>query len=107
MKPTSDKLLFFSITGFAFFIPLSKFAVSLFFVLTILFFFVNGEKLRSFKKIFASRYILAVTIYLFIHLVGLLWSDSFSQGLSYIQKMLFLLLVPIIAISLKCRRSEE
>ena len=106
MKPTSDKLLFFSITGFAFFIPLSKFAVSLFFVLTILFFFVNGEKLRSFKKIFASRYILAVTIYLFIHLVGLLWSDSFSQGLSYIQKMLFLLLVPIIAISLKCRERE-
>lgn len=91
----------------AFLLPVSRVGVSVFAPLVIILWFVEGRLAEKTRVIGRSPQILAVLGFVAFNLVSLLWSDRLADGLHYVDKYRYFLLVPVIATSMRPRYVER
>lgn len=80
---------------FAFVLPLSTSAGSIFAVFLVLTWFLSGNLKEKLNTISQNSVALAVLFYLLIHVIGLLWTEEIGYGLEILKKQWKLLLFPI------------
>lgn len=80
---------------FAFSLPLSTSAGSILGILIVLVWLLSGNKKDQFNEIFHNPVAIAVLIYLFLHVIGLLWTEDLAWGMQMLKKQWKLLLFPI------------
>jgi O-antigen ligase len=80
---------------FAFALPLSTSAGSILAILLVITWLVSGKMDLKFKEIFHNPVAITTLLYIFLHIVGLLWTEDLSFGFEIIQKQWKLLLFPV------------
>ena len=99
-----DQVHFWLLLLLAFCLPLSTSAVSMAAVLIIVCWVAEGRFREKFQEIVASPLCIAVLVYLGVLLIGLLWADSFSDGMEAIRKQWKILLAPIFLTAVRWDR---
>lgn len=79
----------------AFSLPVSTSGASAFALLVAFFWLVEGDFRRKWSELAANRVALAVLLYLTLHLIGLLWSEDWGDGMNLFRKQWKLLLMPV------------
>jgi O-antigen ligase len=85
----------------AFSIPIYRKWVVICAPLILLLWFFDGRLPDKVEALRRNRLTLAILLFILLNLLSLLWSDNPSSGLSYVAKYRYLLLVPVIATSLR------
>ena len=80
---------------FAFALPLSTSAGSILAILLILTWVTSGNMVEKFGEILRNPVAIAVLVYIFLHILGLLWSEDIEWGLETLKKQWKLLLFPV------------
>jgi O-antigen ligase len=84
-------------------LPLSRFCVTVAAALVMLLWFVEGRYRDKARVLAGSIPILALLAFILLNAVSLLWSQHLDQGAHYLGKYRYLLLVPMLATSLRPR----
>jgi O-antigen ligase len=85
----------------AFSIPIYRKWVVICAPLILLLWFFDGRFRDKIEALRRHRLTLAIVLFILLNLLSLLWSSDPSSGLSYVAKYRYLLLVPVIATSLR------
>ncbi len=85
----------------AFALPLYRVWVSLAAYLIILLWFFQGDLRHRVERLKHHRMTIALVVFLALNLLSLLWSEDPMSGLDYWRKYTYLLLVPVVASSLR------
>lgn len=100
----SDKLFAYLVIGFAFILPFSKAAISLFHGLIVIFFivklFIERDCIR-WNELKESRILIALSLFISLSLISILWSSNKIFALEYMGKYWHFLTIPIIYLCLK------
>ena len=88
----------------AFFLPLSTSAISILAILILLFWLFEGNFFNKFAEIFSNPVVLAVLVFLFILVLGLLWSPDVPAGLEVLQARWKIGLLPVFLTTISYRR---
>ena len=80
---------------FAFALPLSTSAGSVLAILLLLFWLSSGRMKEKTTEIFHNPVAIAVLLYLFLHIIGLLYSENLGLGIHILKKQWKLLLFPV------------
>ena len=86
---------------YAFVLPLSRAGVSIFTILLMLLWIVEGDFKNKFKKILGSPVIMALFTFIFFNFISLFWTDDLYHSLSYIRRYWYLLPILVLFTSLK------
>jgi len=96
-----EKTFYFLTLLYAFFVPFLKSTVSLFGVLFIVLWFLEGNLPDKIIKIKSSKALTAIVIFVAYMASTLLWSSDLSHGSRGLAYLLFWLIIPILSTSLK------
>ncbi len=100
-KINYNKFYFYSFLLFAFTLPLSKAAISLFIIIIPLVWMIEGNYGVKFEKLKSNPLITVFFFYLLLSILSLLWTDDIVRGLSDLKKLLYFLTACVIFTSLK------
>jgi hypothetical protein len=81
--------------------PLSIYATSVFQILLLLNWVIEGDFREKYKRISVDKAFLIYSVFFVVHLVGLLWTRDLDYGLSDIRIKLPIILIPLVIISSK------
>ncbi len=81
---------------FVFCLPISTSGTSILGALILLLWIIEGGLKAKIKIIFDNKISIIVLAYIFMHLIGLLWTEDFDRGYSIIAKQWKLLLLPVL-----------
>ncbi len=87
--------------AYAFTLPLSRAAISLFGILFIVLWILEGNFKKKYVFLIQSKMVLALLAFLFFNILALLWSDDVVKALSYIKKYWYLIPILVMLTSLK------
>jgi O-antigen ligase len=82
-------------------LPVSTSAVSVLAILILLFWVIEGKFNDKLLEITRNEVSVALLLYLFLHVVGLLWSDDKATGMDVLQKQWKLMLMPVFLTALQ------
>jgi O-antigen ligase len=85
----------------AFFLPLTVFGGNLFAVSIFLLWLIKADFKTDFHRLKNNRLVIAVLIYLLVHIVALLWTADMQFGLYTLKKQLKFLFIPIFMLFVK------
>ena len=85
----------------AFFLPLTVFGGNLFAVLIFLLWLVKADFKSDFHRLKNNKLVIAVLLYLLVHVIALLWTADIESGLWTLKKQLKLLFIPIFMLFVK------
>ena len=85
----------------AFFLPLTVFGGNLFAVLIFLLWLVKADFKTDFYRLKDNKLVIAVFLYLLVHVVALLWTTDIESGLWTLKKQLKFLFIPIFMLFVK------
>ena len=85
----------------AFFLPLTVFGGNLFAVLIFLLWLVKADFKTDFYRLKDNKLVIAVFLYLLVHVVALLWTADIESGLWTLKKQLKFLFIPIFMLFVK------
>lgn len=85
----------------AFFLPLTVFGGNLFAVLIFLLWIIKADFKSDFHRLKNNKLIIAVFLYLLLHVIALLWTDDMESGLYTLRKQLKFLFIPIFMLFVK------
>jgi len=85
----------------AFFLPLTVFGGNLFAVLIFLLWLVKADFKTDFYRLKDNKLVIAVLLYLLVHVVALLWTADIESGLWTLKKQLKFLFIPIFMLFVK------
>jgi O-antigen ligase len=85
----------------AFFLPLTVFGGNLFAVLIFLLWLVKADFKTDFYRLKDNKLVIAVLLYLLVHVVALLWTTDIESGLWTLKKQLKFLFIPIFMLFVK------
>lgn len=95
------------VCALAFCLPFSTSAVTVVALLILLCWIVEGDFARKFREIAESPVCLALMVYVGVMVLGLLWSDSWLEGLGMIQHRWKILFLPILLTSIRWQRRSS
>ena len=85
----------------AFFLPLTVFGGNLFAVLIFLLWIIKADFKSDFHRLKNNKLVIAVFLYLLVHVTALLWTADIVSGLWTLKKQLKLLFIPIFMLFVK------
>ena len=85
----------------AFFLPLTVFGGNFFAVLIFLLWIVKADFKSDFHRLKNNKLIIAVFLYLLVHVIALLWTADIESGLWTLKKQLKFLFIPIFMLFVK------
>lgn len=85
----------------AFFLPLTVFGGNLFAVLIFILWLIKADFKTDFHKLKDNKLIIAVFLYLLVHVIALLWTADMESGLYTLRKQLKFLFIPIFMLFVK------
>ena len=85
----------------AFFLPLTVFGGNLFAVLIFFLWLLKADFKTDFHKLKNNKLIIAVLLYLLVHVIALLWTADMESGLYTLRKQLKFLFIPIFMLFVK------
>ena len=85
----------------AFFLPLTVFGGNLFAVLIFLLWLIKADFKSDFHRLKNNKLIIAVFLYLLLHVIALLWTADMESGLHTLRKQLKFLFIPIFMLFVK------
>jgi len=85
----------------AFFLPLTVFGGNFFAVLIFLLWIVKADFKSDFHRLKNNKLIIAVLLYLLVHVIALLWTADMESGLYTLRKQLKFLFIPIFMLFVK------
>ncbi len=85
----------------AFFLPLTVFGGNLFAVLIFLLWLIKADFKSDFHQLKNNKLVIAVFLYLLVHVIALLWTADMQFGLYTLNKQLKFLFVPIFMLFVK------
>lgn len=85
----------------AFFLPLTVFGGNFFAVLIFLLWLVKADFKSDFHRLKNNKLVIAVLLYLLVHVIALLWTADIESGLWTLKKQLKLLFIPIFMLFVK------
>ena len=85
----------------AFFLPLTVFGGNLFAVLIFLLWLLKADFKTDFYRLKDNKLVIAVLLYLLVHVVALLWTADIESGLWTLKKQLKFLFIPIFMLFVK------
>jgi len=91
---------------FSFFIPTSVGATNITGAIIILLWLVIGTFKDDWNQLKNNKVVLAILLYVVIHIIGLLWTNSLESGFDMIKKDIRLLLIPIFMLFIKKEHIE-
>jgi len=96
-----NEVLNWLVVVLAFSVPLYRAWVSLAAYLILILWFFQGGLRERFDHLKKHRLTIAIVVFMGLNLLSLLWSEDPAGGFAYWRKYLYLLLVPVIASSLR------
>ena len=87
--------------AYAFTLPLSRAAISLFGILLIVLWLLEGSFKKKYLLLSRSKVVLALLTFLLFNMVALMWSEDTIKALGYIKKYWYLLPTLVLLTSLK------
>ena len=85
----------------AFFLPLTVFGGNFFAVLIFLLWIIKADFKSDFHRLKNNKLIIAVFLYLLVHVIALLWTADIESGLWTLKKQLKFLFIPIFMLFAK------
>jgi len=85
----------------AFFLPLTVFGGNFFAVLIFLLWIIKADFKNDFHRLKNNKLVIAVFLYLLIHVIALLWTSDMEFGLYTLRKQLKFLFIPIFILFVK------
>jgi len=85
----------------AFFLPLTVFGGNFFAVLIFLLWLVKADFKSDFQRLKNNKLVIAVLLYLLVHVIALLWTADMESGLYTLRKQLKFLFIPIFMLFVK------
>jgi O-antigen ligase len=85
----------------AFFLPITVFGGNLFAVLIFLLWIIKADFKSDFHRLKNNKLIIAVFLYLLLHVIALLWTADIESGLYTLRKQLKFLFIPIFMLFVK------
>ncbi len=85
----------------AFFLPLTVFGGNLFAVLIFLLWLIKVDFKTDFHRLKNNKLVIAVFLYLLLHVIALLWTADMESGLYTLRKQLKFLFIPIFMLFVK------
>ncbi len=85
----------------AFFLPLTVFGGNFFAVLVFLLWLVKADFKSDFQRLKNNKLVIAVFLYLLVHVIALLWTADIESGLWTLKKQLKFLFIPIFMLFVK------
>ena len=87
--------------GYAFFLPLSRAGVSLFTILLVIVWILEGDFKNKINLLKKNKIILAILAFIAINFISLLWTNDVDTSLSYIRRYWYLLPILPLYTSIK------
>ena len=95
-KQIHEQVYFYTLILIAISLPLSTYTTSVFQLLLILNYLLEGRYVEKWKKAVSNRALQLFLLFFMLHLMGLLWSEDLSYGLRILKLNLPLLGVPLV-----------
>jgi len=96
-----DKVYYYLILVFAFLLPLSRAAVSLFILLLPVVWLIEGNIQEKFLHIWKNNLLKSILLFLLFMISSLLWSSDISNGLHFLRLYSYWFAIFVIATSIK------
>jgi len=96
-----DDINSYLLIAFAFFLPLTVVGGNFFAVLIFLLWLIKADFKNDFQKLKNNMVVIAVMLFLVLHVVGLLWTSDLQWGLHILKKELKFLWLPIFMLFIK------
>jgi len=100
-KESIDNINSYLLMLVAFFLPLTVFGGNLFAVLIFLLWLIKADFKSDFHRLKNNKLIIAVFLYLLLHVIALLWTADMESGLYTLRKQLKFLFIPIFMLFVK------
>jgi len=100
-KIDMNKIIYYAVITFAFTLPLSRAAVSLFVILLPLLWILSGDIKNKFNNIINNKLLLSVALLILWSLISIAWSDSLSSSLEAFRMTAYLFAIFPIASVIK------
>lgn len=95
LRHYTDRISFWLMMVLAFCLPLSTSAVSVAAILLLVCWLIEGQFAAKAREVINNPICIAVLVYFLVMVVGLLWTESLSDGLEVIRKRWKILILPI------------
>lgn len=96
-----DDINSYLLIAFAFFLPLTVAGGNFFAVLIFLFWLIKADFKNDYEKLKNNSVVIAVILFLLLHIVGLLWTSDISWGLHMLKKEVKFLWFPVFMLFVK------
>lgn len=96
-----ERIFYYSVLLFAFFIPLSRAGISFFIVWFIFLFLLQKQYHHTWEQIKNNHVFWAMGTFLGFLAISLLWTENISDGLNQIRLYGYWIIIPILAVNLK------
>jgi len=96
-----NKIFYYSILIFAFFLPLSRAIISFFIILIPIIWFIEGNLKQKLKLIGSNKLLVAISLYLSFSILSIIWSQDIIEALNTIRLHVYWLILFVIATSIK------
>lgn len=97
----TNKYINYIAIGYAFFLPLSRAGISLFTVLLILLWILEGNFKEKYKLLSKNRVIIAITAFIIFNFISLFWSEDLGKAFEYGKKYWYFLPIFVLFTSMK------
>jgi len=101
LRESIDNINSYLLMLVAFFLPLTVFGGNLFAVLIFLLWLLRADFKTDFHRLKNNKLIVAVFLYLLVHVIALLWTADMQFGLYTLRKQLKFLFIPIFMLFVK------
>jgi O-antigen ligase len=101
LRESIDNINSYLLMLVAFFLPLTVFGGNLFAVLIFLLWIIKADFKSDFHRLKNNKLIIAVFLYLLVHVIALLWTADMQFGLYTLRKQLKFLFIPIFMLFVK------
>ncbi len=91
----------YCIVALAFILPISRAGVSFFSILLILLWLYEGDFKKKWNQIFSSKVIIVLGLFIGFSLCSIIWSYELVDGLKYVARYWYFLVILVIATNLK------
>jgi len=100
-KINFKKIIYYVVLIFAFTLPLSRAAISLFIILLPLLWILEGDFQKKYEQIKSSKLLLAILFFLFFSILSITWTEDLTLGMKGLRLDMYLLSLFVIATSIK------
>jgi O-antigen ligase len=96
-----NKYINYLFIAFAFVLPISRAGIVLFSMLLIFAWLIEGNLKQKYSQIKSSHILIVLSVFIFYNILSLIWSENIIEGLNYIKKYWYFIVIFVFYTSLK------